>query len=439
MREQHLARLIGFAIFMALFLYGFLFVLFGGIFWRSLLSGAAATAAVALILLYVKNGYRTRRLFVPVLGALLLAMVAVVGCTILTFVAMNTAPNEHDVRVVALDASGTETWRYFIEGEADDTVHCVIEAVDGGIIIGGGTASAGQGSSFNTPVPRVIKLDRDGRMLWEWIGNDSSGSVFALAPTSDGGCVFSSRDGRLQRIDGNGIAEDPLRPFPGGRVIERMIRTADRGFALAGTTEDRRVDLWVARLDQSGVVLWDRTYGSDGIQGGGCIAQTSDEGFLVGGRCEMQDQGDSDAWLLRLDASGNLLWERTFGGAGYDWCEEVRENPDLTVACIYSFNRLEGDHWIRIPVAASLSLAGDIITESEIPGGELAQWTGDGGYIYAGASGKTLTAGHSDDAGNLIREYVYGPAGWDNVVSVLSLSDGGSVICGMTWRYGLGI
>jgi len=154
-------------------------------------------------------------------------------------------------------------------------------------------------------------------------------------------------------------------------VIERIIRTADRGFALAGTTEDRRVDLWVARLDQSGVVLWDRTYGSDGIQSGRCIAQTSDEGFLVGGRCETQNQEDSDAWLLRLDASGNLLWERTFGGAGYDWCEEVRENPDLTVACIYSFNRLEGDHWIRIPVAArSLSQ----VTSSPSPKSRVENW-----------------------------------------------------------------
>jgi len=81
-------------------------------------------------------------------------------------------------------------------------------------------------------------------------------------------------------------------------------------------------DFWVVRLDANGQKLWDRTYGGNDNELAWSAQLTSDGGVIVGGGSisgpsgtkTSTNYGDYDFWIVRLDADGNQLWDQSFGG-----------------------------------------------------------------------------------------------------------------------------
>ena len=70
------------------------------------------------------------------------------------------------------------------------------------------------------------------------------------------------------------------------------------------------------KLDANGNVTWQKTYG--GSSGDDCahsIQQTSDGGFIVAGATSSYGAGSFDYWVLKLDANGNIIWQKTYGGS----------------------------------------------------------------------------------------------------------------------------
>ncbi len=68
------------------------------------------------------------------------------------------------------------------------------------------------------------------------------------------------------------------------------------------------------RTDGSGNELWSRTYGGDGNDGAAAGRILSDEGLVIGGGAQSFESGNRDYWLLRLNANGDSLWSRLYGG-----------------------------------------------------------------------------------------------------------------------------
>ncbi|QRR01431.1 T9SS type A sorting domain-containing protein [Dyadobacter sandarakinus] len=126
-----------------------------------------------------------------------------------------------------------------------------------------------------------------------------------------------------------------------------MEQTSDGGFILVGTSgggiggdksepSKGSSDFWIVKLAADGTKQWDKTIGSPGSETAAAIRQTSDGGYIVGGSSggpagsdkSERSRGGSDFWVVKLDASGNKIWDKTFGGDNGDGMVDLRQTPD---------------------------------------------------------------------------------------------------------------
>ncbi|MBI2840327.1 MAG: hypothetical protein HYX75_18580 [Acidobacteria bacterium] len=164
------------------------------------------------------------------------------------------------------------------------------------------------------------------------------------------------------------------------------------GHYLVGVTTEGATgtDILAMRIDASGNALWQKRCGDAGSEtpGGACVA--ADGGLVIAGR------RDSDIWILKLDSNGNLVWQRAYGGAG-----------------------------------------SDVVTAIEP--------TADGGFVLSGSTDSYAGAGLSeawvtklDGSGAIVWSKIYGGANTDVGASILPIADGGYVMVGRTKSWGSG-
>jgi hypothetical protein len=113
--------------------------------------------------------------------------------------------------------------------------------------------------------------------------------------------------------------------------------TADYGFILAGSslssktgnkTDDNHGDLdyWIWKMDEKGDLDWQKSFGGSGFDLLQSIKNTRDGGFILAGTSNSPKdfqkkepcKGLADYWVIKLDAKGEELWQRTLGGSGQD-------------------------------------------------------------------------------------------------------------------------
>jgi hypothetical protein len=239
-------------------------------------------------------------------------------------------------------------------------------------------------------------------------------------------------------IDGGGNDE--------GHSVQQ---TSDGGFILLGWTESfdaREADVWLVKTDASGNIEWDRTFGRSDRDKGYSVQQTSDGGFILVGYTESFGAGWEDVWLIKTDADGNKLWEKTFGGSGWDGGFSVQQTSDggfIIAGATWSFGAGEGDVWL-VKTDASGNIEWDrTFGGSRSDLGFSVQQTSDGGFIIAGATW-SFGAGEGDvwliktDAdGNMLWDRTFGGryrwwGYWDESYSVQQTSDGGYILVGST-------
>lgn len=235
-------------------------------------------------------------------------------------------------------------------------------------------------------------------------------------------------------------------------MIHKTLELPDATYLLAGTsysnisgdkTENSRGDrdLWIVKLDANNEIEWQKTYGGTGPEDLNDIIVTSDGGFLVSshstspvsGDKTMASYGKSDLWVLKLDGSGAIEWQNSYGGDEYDSYSRIMETADgnFFIAASSSSgvsgnktspSRGLGDYWIF-----EISPSGQIVWQKTI-GGDNGDYlsdfenTPDGGYLLVGSSfskisgEKTIASRGSDDVwlvkidkvGNLEWQKVYG-------------------------------
>jgi len=113
----------------------------------------------------------------------------------------------------------------------------------------------------------------------------------------------------------------------GGLALET---TFDGGFVGTGQHESSGAgscDLFVYKVNDCGDPEWFKTYGGGAEDGGKCIRQTADGGYVIAGLSHF-GAGGYDNWLLKLDASGNIEWNQLYGGGADDYGLYVNTTSD---------------------------------------------------------------------------------------------------------------
>lgn len=103
----------------------------------------------------------------------------------------------------------------------------------------------------------------------------------------------------------------------GDERLNRMIQTRDSGFVMVGSTTSYGSglqDVYLIKTNASGDVEWSKTYGGAGDDIGSYVGQTADGGYMVAGSTESYGNGQDDCYLIRTAANGQMLWAKTYGG-----------------------------------------------------------------------------------------------------------------------------
>ncbi|AEB68225.1 conserved hypothetical protein [Methanothrix soehngenii GP6] len=236
-------------------------------------------------------------------------------------------------------------------------------------------------------------------------------------------------------------------------------QTKDGGYIITGYTSSygadapfswlikvqHRGDLWLIKTDAEGQKEWDRTYGGLGKDLGFFVQQTKDEGYIiVGGKKSFWIIGSYDLWILKTDAKGNVLWDRTFGGSGEDLGFSVQQTNDdgYIIAGYTSFTNGKKAWIIKIDSQGNKQL--DMATGRADSEAASIGLTKDGGYII---TGYTPSSGSGKEDVWLIKTNsklhwdwlkTFGGPNRDLGLSVQETEDGGYIIAGLTESFGAG-
>ena len=238
---------------------------------------------------------------------------------------------ESDVWLIKTDVSGNKVWDKTFGGSDYDAGSSVQQTTDGGFIVTGTTKSFGAGSGDVW----LIKTDASGNKVWDQtFGGSDYDAGSSVQQTTDGGYIIAGSS--LIKTDsmGNVMWSRSL----GGSSVRQ---TADGGFIIAGG--------WLIKTDASGNKVWDQTFGGSGNDYGSSVQQMTDGGFIIAGATTSYGAGYYDVWLIKTDASGNKVWDKTFGGSDYDAGSSVQQTTDggfIVTGTTESFGAGSGDVWL---------------------------------------------------------------------------------------------
>ena len=331
-------------------------------------------------------------------------------------------------------------------GSDIDRCFSVQQTSDGGYVLAGYTRSFGTGNGD----VYLIKTDSLGNLLWQrtFAGGWSIHAAWSVVETSDGGYAIAGwgRPNPGANLDVYLVKTDSLGSMiweawygTGWAELGHSVQqTFDGGFIVVGSTHPWAYDpsnIYVVKVDSSGNKMWDRTYGEDFYyEAGRSVQQVSDGGYVIAG------------WgphpLIRTDSWGDILWQGTYGD--YYQASSVQVTPDNGfVIAGYTLSFGQEDEDLFLVRTDSLGAAlwqrtyGGAVSEQ----GHSVDQTLDGGYIVAGFKGETKYDAYlvkTDSLGNTVWERTYGGDGDDRAYSVQETRDGGYIIGGFTESFGAG-
>jgi hypothetical protein len=198
------------------------------------------------------------------------------------------------------------------------------------------------------------------------------------------------------------------------------------------------------KLDGSGNVQWQKTYGGTGSEDASAIAPTPDGGYVVAGETWSFGAGWNDVWVLKLDGLGNVQWQKTYGGPDWDAAYAIAPTGDggyVVAGWTDSFGTGGRDVWVL-----KLDGRGNVQWQktyggTDADGARAIAPTSDGGYVVAGWTG-SFGAGNRDvwvlkldGRGNVQWQKAYGRP-WGEAEAIAPTEDGGYVVAGWTWFLG---
>lgn len=298
-------------------------------------------------------------------------------------------PSGEDAYVVKFDANGQVQWQKCYGGSLNEEAFQIIQTQDGGYAV----ATTAESSDGDVPPHAggrdawIVKLNDTGKVMWtrvfggpDWdqaegiVERKDTSLIFCGYNRSTAGEVSGHHGGLVENDDGwlvklnspNGASD--FEHFLGGSrrdQLQCIIETRDGGLAAAGLTSsfdydlsgasraDTFLNLWVTKIDASGQLVWSKQYGGSDDDWANSIQQTADGGFVVAGAAfssegEVSGQhGNGDGWVLKLDSVGTMMWQSCLGGSNRDGIRGIVQDQDggyTAVGTSMSFNDTGGGH-----------------------------------------------------------------------------------------------
>ena len=218
-------------------------------------------------------------------------------------------------------------------------------------------------------------------------------------------------------------------------IAYALVQTADSGYALAGYTTSPTLDrdFWLVKTDASGNMQWNKTYGGDNYDDAHSLVETSDGGYAIAGMTKSYGAGNWDFWLVKTDSAGNVEWNQTYGGGGNDEAWSIVETGDRGYAIVghtESYGAGSADFWL-----VKTDSAGNVGWNQTYGGADVDEaysfvTTSDEGYAIAGRTGSDSWLVKVDSSGNHEWNHTYGGTGDEYAASVIETSDGGYAMAG---------
>jgi hypothetical protein len=321
-----------------------------------------------------------------------------------------------DFWVFKLNAKGDEQWQRTLGGTGQEELLSVFQTTDGGYILGGSSSSD---ATLTTTAKNALTTTK--KDLTAKSSNSRGNMDYWIVKLNAQGEV------QWQKTYGGKYADE----------LRSMEQTKDGGYILGGYSNSPQSgdktepnigigDYWVVKIDNSGTIEWQRTYGGNGDNQLYVIHQTGDEGYIIGGNSNSTNSlttkggtvsNGTDFWLLKVDSKGNEQWSQTYDYGKVDILTSLVENKDHTFLIGgYAQNDVTSESGLALKkqakgindyIALKVDATGqEIWTQSVGSSGEdilrkLIE-TRDGGYLLAGTSNaassmdKNSTIGSND-------------------------------------------
>ena len=287
----------------------------------------------------------------------------------------NKTNNSYDYWLIKFDEFGNQEWQKVYGGSDDDRGREIIVTNDGGYAIIGSSKSQDGDVSSNSGFNDfwVLKISNSGNLIWEKsFGYSGSDNGFSIIQTHDNGYLISgvidvtSSDGQgnnrlsLNRHAGgdywvikiNSVGILQWSRYFGGTFTDTsyaLSETQTGNFIIVGSSDSDDIDInnnkgtydfWVLKISSSGDLIWEKSFGGSEIDEARDITITENGDFLIVGDSRSVDtdvlynNGAADIWIIKINSDGELIWERTYGGTSFDGVQSIQKtmNNDYIVA-----------------------------------------------------------------------------------------------------------
>jgi len=257
--------------------------------------------------------------------------------------------------------------------------------------------------------------------------------------TSDNGYIFAGTKNDpsnlvIFKLDSSGAItwsqEIPAGPHQNGAAS--IIENNDGTYLVAGytsnTEDDQFFDFWALKLDNNGNILWSKTYGGSYEDIVFSAVALSDGGYAIGGYAYSENYYHG-AWVIRIDASGNLLWEKKYNKSNWCHLQSLLPTPDGGFL-IYAYDSEAADIWI-----IKTDALGNVVWD-KLYGGPGSDWpyalipAYGGGYIAGGDNASGLWIFKIDDEGTILWDITI--SGYESLNTIFNNNDG-SYLLGGGW------